>query len=478
MRRFTARLAPIVIMAIFAASCAKSDQKSDDKAAEPAAEDGDDGDTEVSQAVPMALLDPAYIASLKEHLGPGVSSEDAYEPPLDPTKNRLELAKATLNAGARAAGQLKRVMVNMQAVLAQVFGPDGYFRGKDVVFKAGVTERLFRVDGGNGTTTAYLVVRVNDGDAEDRFGVDFFPVVDGQTLSAQATVEFTPEGGEGNARVHYVSSKPREAGGIQRLEARYKTLDAEIEATFGNVPAVPTSPARTTARLSYEAATSSVSVAGAYLWDRPSATVRADLPRYYTLTTGDVETFVMRSRLTGQAEGAQKVFFRPSGAMEPLPYTTFLASHLLKLVRDVALNEDCATAGELFRDAFEGKTVPAEVAAAPADLCATNTSYSDAQTAKLIEVGCAGGVEIPVADLPLCMLAQDGLVLSNPQLFYVADGARRLVISPETPLAEHAVVAKELESVASVSLVPLTDDFVEMRQRPVADFAQAEARPE
>lgn len=478
MRRSTSRLAACAVMAILTASCAKSEQKSDDKAAEPAAEDGDDGDTEVSQAVPMALLGSDYVAVLKERIGPGVSSDDTFEPPVDPTKNRLELAKATLNAGSRSAAQLKKVMQAMQAVLSQVFGADGYFRGKDVTFKAGVSERLFKVEGANGETGAYLVVRVNSADDEDKFGVDYYLSGAGETLTSHVTVEFTPEGDGDSARVHYISATPRESGGVQRLESRYRTAEAQIEATFGNVPSVPTSPARTTARLSYEAASSSVSVAGAYLWDRPDATIRADLPRYYTLATGDVETFVMRSRLQGSAEGAQRVFFLPAGTKEPLPYTTILSAYLLKLVRDVTLNADCATAGELFRDAFDGKTVPTEVAAAPADLCTTNAAYTDAQTSTLIAVGCGGGTEIPVGGLPLCALAQEQLILSNPQLFYVEGGVRRLVVSPEAPLPEHDVVAKELESVASVSLVPLTADFPEMRQRPAADFAQAEARPE
>ncbi len=462
----------------FLGACARSDQKSDDKAVEPAPDDGDDGDTEVAQAVPMALLGTEHVASLGKTLGPGVATNEPPPPSVDPTKEPLALAKATLNAGSRAAGQLHAVLGAMQTVLASVFGVDGYFRGKDVTFKPGVTERLFKQLGTDGNANAFLVVRLNPADFEYQFGVDLYPADGKPNATSQVSVEFSPEAAGQSAKVRYLSSTPLANGDEQRIDSRFSTATSVIEATFGNLFSPDSVPERTTARLEYDAASESVTVAGAYVWRRVDATTSDKLPRYYSLVSGDIESFAMRSRLKDKAEGAQRLEFFPAGANAPASYPFHMTQFLLRLVRQAALNPDCATAGDVFRAAFDGKTVPSQVAAAPDDLCATNSAYTDAELEALIAVACEGGVDIPVSGLGVCSLNQENLLLTNPQLFYLADGARHLVLSPEPALPAHAAVITELAAVKDVSTAPLGAPFDPMPLRPTSDFDDAEARPE
>ncbi len=473
-------LRSILVLGVLAltGACAKSDQKSDDKAAEPAPDDGDDGDTEVAQAVPMALLGTEYVANLGKSLGPGVATNEPAATPIDPTKEPLALAKATLNAGSRAAGQLHSVLGAMQIVLGSVFGADGFFRGKDVTFKQGVAERLFKQLGDDGKANAFLVVRLNPPESEYQFGVDLYPVDGEANAHSQVSVEFSPEGEGQSAKVRYLSATPVGDGDEQRIDSRFSTATSVIEATFGNLAAPDSVRDRTTARLEYDAASESVTVAGAYVWRRVGAEVSDKLPRYYSLVSGDVERFAMRSRLKGKAEGAQRLEFFPAEAKGSSPYPVHMTRFLVRLVRQADLNPDCATMGDVFRAAFDGKTVPPEVAAAPDDLCLTNSAYTDAELETLIATACAGGVDIPVSGLGVCSLNQENLLLGNPQLFYLADGARHLVLSPEPALPAHAALITELAAVKDVSTAPLGAPLDPMPLRPATDFDGAEDRPE
>lgn len=494
---------------MLALSCADAKRKSSSR---------DDDSTSV-EPVPMSLAGAEFISkisgSVNQVSGAGdyddLSDSDRSDESdaIDSTSDNF--AEQILDTPARATEVARQNLVIINAIITQLSGTEGYFGTDDPRIRIDANGSgsnnflLHDPDSASDDDAVFATLYVKPTFSSEDFAVDvFYNATESGVVERRLRLEFSKITGFPDDITATLSADWPLGGGVrQKIDAQYNTHEGLLSTTFGKTPASTSVPIATKVSLQIDSDGARATVLGAYRWHRDPVVYSSTTispPRDYVTEDGDLEIFAGRYETMSNMELVQLSAFIPNTVAEADKFEyqsnyfssrghdTYIMKFLSDLVRTQGVNSTCSTSGNAFRTAFTnyGVAQTAAVAAAPANLCSTNTSYTNTQVGTVIEDTCLAGIQIllPVnysdgtsENFALCNRWLDAYTLRNAQYFQKSGSTRGQKLPGETN-STHAEILSELTSVKFMDYSFLADPtWSDVEERPLSDFSGATINP-
>jgi hypothetical protein len=503
---FSLNISASTLIAIFASllisACKASDQSvkesSEGDEIEAAGEDDDD-DLDVGIAVPMGLVGPDFLASVQGNLSNANSSSShssEFEREYNEARPKEQFALDLISLPVMASGEMKKLIGNIKNLMADINGPDGFFKAKKQYVKEGGAKRysLNPVNGENLTNLVpvYAILHVRPGTQEYKFVLDLFTQNSSDSTLYQSTrIEFSPNSDQTTAMVKIVHHAADTAA-YQNPQVVMVTYDSSKEflaVEFGKTISLRDRPAKTIVEYSGEFGAGLSTIKGAYVWQAQGSVALGEQPRYQKVKNDDIEVFTMidnpdknvavqatgflgseNKALAGDANFGERIFTEFS-------YATILKEYILRVIRGSDFNAACATSGNKFSQAYLNSTpplaVPAEISALPNNICLDSSSTSQEVVWAAIDRACRDladigltGITVRQADGTIVTLDEDNpysicsdwwnvIIFSYPNIFDVEGNQRTLLTTLTSYNEDQQQMVDLLGEETVIDLTPL-----------------------
>lgn len=429
--------------ALLAAGCRSGDasEKKDKVADSKAMTKGDDDDDlSVVEPVPIALVDDLTLSKSAVRLknqgapqsaGGGYVSYIGRIDTLSPESladkvERFNSQLQVLLEPSYVVPQLGTLIGASADFLKLVFADQGLLNGADIKCgKKGKKIYDLRTRAKKLNAALQYVIAYRDAASGYDYSLDFYaPHIDAGKFYRRVKLDFSPIGTGKDIKAHMHIADPHDKPLRYdfMVDLSYRTDTAEISVAFGQNPVTKDTPLSVYGTL--KQLPDRIEMMGGMVWSNTlDARVSPVFPRYLTPRLGDVETFNLVARSSGDyASVQQSAYFTKdeAAAAEKSTAADYATKDLLtlellsmvKYIRTAATNATCNKTGTDLGNKL------------PTDVCASNKSVTDADVAAAIKAACRKGDLAKIGDLDPCSRFELASSLTNPVTTTVTNGFR------------------------------------------------------